>query len=117
VDKIREMIAEIKKRIKDASLFKTNNTTCRQVSDRFAHLRSFSKKFDVIVFVGGKNSSNSKMLYEECKRNNPQSYFISNPEELKKEWFNDSVEKVGICGGTSTPFWLMENVAKTIPEL
>jgi len=117
VDKIREMIAEIKKRIKDASLFKTNNTTCRQVSDRFAHLRSFSKKFDVIVFVGGKNSSNSKMLYEECKRNNPQSFFISNPEELKKEWFNDSVEKVGICGGTSTPFWLMENVAKTIPEL
>ena len=117
VDKIKLLISEIKKRIKDPSLLKTNNTTCRQVSDRFAHLRSFSKKFDVIVFVGGKNSSNSKMLYEECKQNNPQSYFISNPEELKKEWFENSVEKVGICGGTSTPFWLMENVAKTIPEL
>ncbi len=117
VDKIKHLIDEIKKRIKDLSLLKTNNTTCRQVSDRFAHLRSFSKKYDVIVFVGGKNSSNSKMLYEECKQNNPQSYFISNPEELKKEWFDESVHKVGICGGTSTPFWLMENVANTIPEL
>jgi len=117
VDKIKHMISEIKKRIKDPSLFKTNNTTCRQVSDRFAHLRSFSKKYDVIVFVGGKNSSNSKMLYEECKRNNPNSYFISNPEELNKEWFNESVNKVGICGGTSTPFWLMKNVANAIPEL
>ena len=117
VDKIKHLIGEIKKRIKDPSLFKTNNTTCRQVSDRFAHLRSFSKNYDVIVFVGGKNSSNSKMLYEECKQNNPNSFFISNPEELKKEWFADTVEKVGICGGTSTPFWLMENVAKAIPEL
>ncbi len=117
VDKIKHLIDEIKKRIKDPSLFKTNNTTCRQVSDRFAHLRSFSKNYDVIVFVGGKNSSNSKMLYEECKQNNPNSFFISNPEELKKEWFADTVEKVGICGGTSTPFWLMENVAKAIPEL
>ena len=117
VDKIKHLIKEIKKRLKDPSLFKTNNTTCRQVSDRFAHLRSFSKKFDVIIFVGGKNSSNSKMLYEECKQNNPQSYFISNPQELKKEWFDDTVRKVGICGGTSTPFWLMENVAEAIPEL
>ncbi len=117
VDKIKHLIDEIKKRIKDPSLFKTNNTTCRQVSDRFAHLRSFSKNYDVIVFVGGKNSSNSKMLYEECKQNNPNSFFISNPEELKKEWFADTVKKVGICGGTSTPFWLMENVAKAIPEL
>ena len=117
VDKIKHLIGEIKKRIKDPSLFKTNNTTCRQVSDRFAHLRSFSKNYDVIVFVGGKNSSNSKMLYEECKQNNPNSFFISNPKELKKEWFTDNIEKVGICGGTSTPFWLMENVAKAIPEL
>jgi len=117
VDKIKYLIDEIKKRIKNPSLLKTNNTTCRQVSDRFAHLRSFSKKYDVIVFVGGKNSSNSKMLYEECKQNNPQSYFISNPEELNKEWFNESVNKVGICGGTSTPFWLMKNVANAIPEL
>ena len=117
VDKIKRMISTIKNRINDPSLFKTNNTTCRQVSDRFAHLRSFSKKYDVIVFVGGKNSSNSKMLYHECKRNNENSYFVSNPEELDKNWFDSSVEKVGICGGTSTPFWLMDNVAKAIPEL
>ena len=117
VDKIKNMISIIKDRIDSPSLFKTNNTTCRQVSDRFAHLRSFSKKYDVIVFVGGKNSSNSKMLYHECKRNNENSYFVSNPDELDKKWFADSVERVGICGGTSTPFWLMDNVAKAIPEL
>ena len=117
VDKIRQMIVEINKRINTPHLFKTNNTTCRQVSDRFAHLRLFSKEFDVIVFVGGKNSSNSKMLYHECKRNNPNSYFVSNPEELNREWFGESVQRVGVCGGTSTPFWLMENVSKAIPEL
>ncbi len=117
VDKIKRMINSIKNRINHPSLFKTNNTTCRQVSDRFAHLRSFSKKYDVIVFVGGKNSSNSKMLYHECKRNNENSYFVSNTEELDKNWFSDSVERVGICGGTSTPFWLMDNIAKAIPEL
>ena len=117
VDKIKQMIVEINKRINDPHLFKTNNTTCRQVSDRFAHLRSFSKEFDVIVFVGGKNSSNSKMLYHECKRNNPNSYFVSNPEELNREWFDKSVQRVGVCGGTSTPFWLMENVSKAIPKL
>ncbi len=117
VDKIKHMIGEIKKRISNPSLLKTNNTTCRQVSDRFKHLQSFSKKYDVIVFVGGKNSSNSKMLYHECKRNNENSFFVSNPEELNRKWFSESVNKVGICGGTSTPFWLMENVAKAIPEL
>ncbi len=117
VDKIKQMIVEISKRISTPHLFKTNNTTCRQVSDRFAHLRSFSKEFDVIVFVGGKNSSNSKMLYHECKRNNPNSYFVSNPEELNREWFDKSVQRVGVCGGTSTPFWLMENVSKAIPKL
>ncbi len=117
VDKIKQMISEIKKRISNTAIFKTNNTTCRQVSDRFAHLRSFSKKYDVIVFVGGKNSSNSKMLYHECKRNNENSYFVSNPGELDENWFNNSVERVGICGGTSTPFWLMDDVARAIPEL
>ena len=117
VDTIKHLIIGIENRITDSSYLKTNNTTCRQVSDRFAHLRKFSKKYDVIVFVGGKNSSNSKMLYHECKRNNENSYFVSNPEELDKKWFNNSVGKVGICGGTSTPFWLMDNIAKAIPDL
>jgi 4-hydroxy-3-methylbut-2-enyl diphosphate reductase len=57
------------------------------------------------------------MLYHECKRNNENSYFVTNPDELEKKWFADSVERVGICGGTSTPFWLMDNVAKAIPGL
>ncbi|MFN4122536.1 MAG: 4-hydroxy-3-methylbut-2-enyl diphosphate reductase [Flavobacteriales bacterium] len=90
-----------------------HDTICSQVSDRDVELREFSKAFDKIVFVSGTKSSNGKVLYNVCKEQNPNTYFISTPEELNKEWFkaNDSV---GICGATSTPMWLMENVQKAI---
>jgi len=96
-----------------AETFKSNDTICRQVSNRDPQLRVFSTKFDVIIFVSGKKSSNGKVLYEVCKSVNPHSYFISDESELNNEWF-DSVESVGICGATSTPMWLMEKVANAI---
>ncbi len=91
------------------------DTICRQVANREPLLRKFSGKHDVIIFVGGKKSSNGKVLYQTCKSVNPNSYFISDVEELQKEWF-DSANSVGICGATSTPFWLMEKVSKHITE-
>ena len=90
-----------------------NDTICRQVSNRDKELRKFAQHFDKVVFVSGTKSSNGKVLYDVCKETNPNSYFISNVEELDKNWFA-SGESVGICGATSTPMWLMENVREKL---
>ena len=94
----------------------TNDTICRQVSNRDPKLREFSQQYDVIIFVAGRKSSNGKVLYEVCHSTNPRSHFISVPEEIDPEWF-EGAEKVGICGATSTPSWLMEQVADTIRKI
>ena len=113
--------SEIEKRriengVNDPLQFVLNDTLCRQVSGREPQLKKFSGKHDIIVFVSGTKSSNGKMLYESCKAENPNSYFISDIDEVKKEWFS-SANSVGICGATSTPLWLMENVSEFISEI
>ncbi len=90
------------------------DTICRQVSSREEHLRGFVQQFDVIIFVCGRKSSNGRVLYEMCREANPHSYNIESEDELQHEWFGDGVESVGICGATSTPGWLMEQVAAAI---
>lgn len=92
---------------------KANDTICRQVSNRYEELEHFVANFDKIIFVSGKKSSNGKVLYDVCKKYNPNSYFISNLEELNKTWFSPN-DRVGICGATSTPMWLMENVKREL---
>ncbi len=92
---------------------KANDTICRQVSNRDEELPKFVKNFDHIVFVSGKKSSNGKVLFEVCRKHNPNTYFISNESELNKEMFNPG-DKIGICGATSTPMWLMTQVKKTL---
>ncbi len=67
------------------------------------------KNFDKIVFVSGKKSSNGKVLYEVCRKHNPATFFISKPNDLEKAMFSEG-DKIGICGATSTPMWLMEQV-------
>lgn len=89
------------------------DTICRQVAGREEHLKAFSKQFDMIVFVCGAKSSNGKVLYEACRNANPKSIKIEGPDELTAEMF-EGVESVGICGATSTPHWLMEEVSDTI---
>ncbi|MES2417030.1 MAG: 4-hydroxy-3-methylbut-2-enyl diphosphate reductase [Bacteroidota bacterium] len=88
---------------------KANDTICRQVSNRYEDLERFVADFDKIIFVSGKKSSNGKVLYDVCKKYNENSYFISNVEELDQSWFEPN-NKIGICGATSTPMWLMEKV-------
>ncbi|HYV92136.1 MAG TPA: 4-hydroxy-3-methylbut-2-enyl diphosphate reductase [Chitinophagales bacterium] len=92
-----------------------NDTICRQVSNREPQLQKFSALHDVIVFVSGKKSSNGKVLYQVCKAVNPRSYFVSDENELEDSWF-ENASSVGICGATSTPLWLMEQVQKAIEE-
>ena len=100
----------------DSVKFIVNDTLCRQVSGREPQLKEFAKDNDVIVFVSGKKSSNGKMLFQSCLKENPNSYFVSEEKEIKNKWFNEN-SQVGICGATSTPRWLMENVAKNILQL
>jgi 4-hydroxy-3-methylbut-2-enyl diphosphate reductase len=91
----------------------TNDTICRQVSNRDKELREFADKFDKIVFVSGTKSSNGKVLYNVCKDKNPNTYFVSNREQVDPAWFSSN-DTVGICGATSTPMWLMEEVKAKI---
>lgn len=86
-----------------------NDTICRQVSNRDKELREFAKRFDKIIFVSGTKSSNGKVLYNICKENNTNTFFVSNKSELDKTWFGPN-DSIGICGATSTPMWLMEQV-------
>jgi 4-hydroxy-3-methylbut-2-en-1-yl diphosphate reductase len=93
-----------------------NNTICGQVSNREPHLKAFAKKHDTIIFVSGRESSNGKMLYSVCKNVNPDTHFVSSQEELDKSWFIGR-NSVGICGATSTPKWLIENIRDIISIL
>ena len=102
--------------IKDPLQFVVNDTLCRQVSGREPQLKKFAKIHDVIVFVSGTKSSNGKMLFNSCKEENPNSYFISDIDEINPDWFT-SLSSVGICGATSTPLWLMELVSESIDKI
>lgn len=117
--KIRDLI---EKRIQEsnASLetveFNANDSICRQVSNREPQLNKFANDNDVILFVSGKKSSNGKALYNVCLSQNPNSYFIESEEELNQDWLLGA-SKVGICGATSTPMWLMEQVADHVKKM
>jgi 4-hydroxy-3-methylbut-2-enyl diphosphate reductase len=86
-----------------------HDTICTQVADRDTELRKFATKFDKIVFVAGTKSSNGRVLYNVCKEVNDQTHFVSTTAEVDLSWFK-SGDNVGICGATSTPMWLMEEI-------
>jgi 4-hydroxy-3-methylbut-2-enyl diphosphate reductase len=112
---------EIQRRINESGnsneiVLESNDTLCRQVSNREPQLREFAANHDIIVFVSGKKSSNGKVLFDVCHEVNAQSYFVSTWEEVDSSWF-DNDSKVGICGATSTPMWLMEDIAEKLRQL
>ncbi len=96
--------------------FDANDSICRQVSNREPQLQKFAREHDVVIFVSGKKSSNGKALYSVCKAENERSYFVENESEIEADWFGAG-DKVGICGATSTPMWLMQQVAAYIEGL
>ena len=93
-----------------------HDTVCSQVASRHEQLSQFAREHDVIIFVSGASSSNGKVLFNLCRSINPRSYHISSPEETDPSWFR-SDDFVGICGATSTPRWLLEDVARHIEKL
>lgn len=111
--------AKIEEKIQDfqeKSNFQANDSICRQVSNREPQLQKFSQEHEVILFVSGKKSSNGKALYQVCKSENEASYFIENESEINLEWFREDIS-VGICGATSTPMWLMKQVANYVKNI
>ncbi len=89
--------------------FEYHDTICRNVANRIPDIKHFASQFDVILFVAGAKSSNGKVLFNECLSVNPRTYLVSSADELNPEWFKD-IKSVGICGATSTPKWLMEEI-------
>lgn len=100
---------------KTSAEVKVHQTICSQVASRYSELSDFSASHDAILFVSGASSSNGKVLCDLCKSRNPRTWHISSPEEVRPEWFKDN-DRVGICGATSTPRWLLESVARAVSE-
>ncbi len=105
----------MKQLIKQESMLTVDDTICRRVSNREKGLREFAERFDVVIFVCGKKSSNGKVLFDVCRGANPRSYNIEEEDELQSQWF-EGCRSVGICGATSTPAWLMNRVADAIRQ-
>lgn len=107
-----EIIEAINSRKREGG-FRYFDTICRRVAGRMPRIRSFATGHEVIIFVSGRKSSNGKALFEECKKVNPRSYFVSDPAEIDPTWIS-GVQTIGIAGATSTPRWLMEDVKTSI---
>ncbi len=107
LDEFHRIIDYIQEHISPQAKFKSFDTICRQVANRMPNISSFASRHDLILFVSGRKSSNGKVLFNECKRVNPNSYQIERAEEIDLDWLKD-INTIGICGATSTPKWLME---------
>ena len=116
IDRFNHLASIMRERLADESLLCVDDTICRRVSSREEHLREFAQQHDIIIFVCGRKSSNGKVLYNICHRANERSYNIEEASELQREWF-EGVESVGICGATSTPKWLMQEIAGAIAQI
>ncbi len=118
--RLEEMMASYNElsieRFKGRNMLVVHDTICSQVAKRHERLSEFALTHDVIIFVSGKASSNGKVLCDLCKSLNIRTYHIDLVSEIKREWFRAD-DKVGICGATSTPKWLLEEAAKHVLEL
>ena len=116
LDGFRAIVSEIEKRLEAGVQFDYHDTICRQVANRLPNIQKFALAHDWVYFVAGKKSSNGRMLFEECRKANPHSQFISSEEEITEPLAKE-VKCVGVCGATSTPKWLMEKIAEKIRRI
>ena len=105
----KTIVEEINKRLQPGVRFESYDTICRSVANRIPQIREFAQQHELILFVCGSKSSNGRILFAECLDANPNSHLISNESEIDPEWLKDK-ENIGICGATSTPRWLMNQV-------
>ena len=116
VEGFNAIAAEIGRRIKPGVGLSTYDTICRQVAGRVEHLRKFAAAHKVIIFVAGAKSSNGKILYNHCREVNACTHLVADCSELDAAWL-EGAASIGICGATSTPRRLMEQVRDTVAKL
>ena len=107
------IIEEIRRRISPEAKFTYADTMCRQVAHRGEHLGDFARTHDVVIFVAGAKSSNGRVLYDHCRKANTRSYLVAESSDVRREMIAGAAS-IGICGATSTPRWLMEDIAQHI---
>ena len=113
LDEFHRIIEYIQEHISPNATFKSFDTICRSVANRMPNISQLASRHDLILFVCGRKSSNGKVLFEECRRINPNTHLIEGPAEINPQWLED-IKTVGICGATSTPKWLMEQCRDAI---
>lgn len=113
VEDFQAIVAEIQARVRDKVLFRSYDTICRQVANRIPNIGRFAARHDLVLFVAGEKSSNGKVLLAECRKANPNTRLIAGADEIDFQWL-EGVRTVGVCGATSTPKWLMDEVAGKI---
>ena len=111
-----EVVEMIQERIEKPELFEYHNTICQQFGNRMPKIKEFAASHDCIVFVSDAKSSNGKALFKACQEVNPDSHFVSGPQDVDTAWI-EGKNNIGICGATSTPAWLMEQVKERIAAL
>jgi 4-hydroxy-3-methylbut-2-enyl diphosphate reductase len=95
---------------KDLRVF---NTICKDAQVRQDAARDISREVELMLVVGGKNSANTKRLFDVCKKILRRSYFVETEGDLRSEWFKN-VSVVGITSGASTPEIIVRRVAKRV---
>jgi (E)-4-hydroxy-3-methyl-but-2-enyl pyrophosphate reductase len=113
IEKLRAITNKLIDKTKELLIF---NTICNTTKERQNSTRKLARKVDTMIVVGGKNSANTTHLKEISEKCGATTYHIENFKELKPAWFK-GIEKIGICGGASTPEKDLTEVIKTIEKI
>jgi 4-hydroxy-3-methylbut-2-enyl diphosphate reductase len=116
IELFNAMAEHIRSHVKEGVSVTVDDTICRRVAGRERLLATFSASVDVVLFVCGRKSSNGRVLSEVCRKANSRCYNIEEAAEIEMAWF-EGATSVGICGATSTPRWLMEDVAAAVRRM
>lgn len=117
IEGFQKLVDEIKSRMNEGVDFVYYDTICRQVANRMDNIKKFAREHDLVFFVSGKKSSNGKVLFEECKKQNANTYFVSSAEEVDINVLSGKPKSIGICGATSTPKWQMQEVKDKLKNI
>ena len=116
VQEFKRIVQEIKRRVEPGVTFRSFDTICRSVANRIPQIREFARQHELILFVSGTKSSNGRILFAECLDANPDSHLVSSESDIDPTWLIGK-ERIGICGATSTPRWLMQRVSEAVERL
>ncbi len=116
VQEFQRIVEEIKRRVEPGVTFRSFDTICRSVANRIPQIREFARQHELILFVSGAKSSNGRILFAECLAANADSHLVSSECDIDPSWLTGK-ERIGICGATSTPSWLMQRVSDTVKRV